>query len=237
MISVCIATYNGADYIAEQLQSILPQLSKEDEIVISDDCSTDNTADIVARFRDERIRFLPAKEKLGSTNNFFRAIDASKGEILFLADQDDVWLPGRVERCVKELETADLVVTDCRVVDNELKMLYPSLFRLYGLHEGLWHNLLRCGFYGSLMAMRRSVVERARPWPKNELLKHDWWLGMVAEKTGKVRFLSDKQYVLYRRHEGTETQVSANPFKRSKRSLKTKLLARLCMAREIQKIQ
>ena len=233
MISVCIATYNGAAFIEEQLKSILSQLSSADEVVISDDGSTDGTTDIICRIKDERIRLLPSHESLGSTGNFFRAIDASKGAIIFLADQDDVWLSGRVERCLKELETADLVVTDCAVTDEGLNVVYPSLFRLYGLRQGLLHNLLRCGYYGSLMAMRRSVVERARPWPENELLKHDWWLGMVAEKTGRVRFVSDKQYVLYRRHEGTETQVSKSLFKRSNRSLKTKIMARLCMAREI----
>ncbi|MBO4621699.1 MAG: glycosyltransferase family 2 protein [Paludibacteraceae bacterium] len=229
-----MATYNGAAFVEEQLRSILAQLGENDEIIVSDDGSTDATLAVIRAVNDPRIRLLPPHEPLGSTRNFYRALDAAQGNIIFLSDQDDVWLPGRVEHCLKELEKAYLVVTDCQVVDESLQVLYPSLFRLYGLREGLWHNLLRCGFYGSLMAMRRSVVERAKPWPKNdELIKHDWWLGMVAEKTGTVRFVDDRQYVLYRRHQGTETSVDARLMHRSKRSLKTKIVARLCMAKEI----
>lgn len=229
-----MATYNGAAFVEEQLRSILAQLGENDEIIVSDDGSTDATVAVIRAVNDPRIRLLPPHEPLGSTRNFYRALDAAQGNIIFLSDQDDVWLPGRVERCLKELEKANLVVTDCQVVDESLQVIYPSLFRLYGLREGLWHNLLRCGFYGSLMAMRRSVVERAKPWPKNdELIKHDWWLGMVAEKTGTVRFVDDRQYVLYRRHQGTETSVDARLMRRSKRSLKTKIVARLCMAKEI----
>lgn len=229
-----MATYNGAAFVEEQLRSILAQLGEHDEIVVSDDGSADATLAVIQAVNDPRIRLLPPHEPLGSTRNFYRALDAAQGDIIFLSDQDDVWLPGRVERCLEELGTADLVVTDCQVVDESLQALYPSLFKLYGLREGLWHNLLRCGFYGSLMAMHRSVVERAKPWPKNdELIKHDWWLGMVAEKTGTVRFVADRQFVLYRRHEGAETRVDTRIMHRSKRSLKTKIVARLCMAKEI----
>ena len=234
MISVCMATYNGAAFVEEQLRSILAQLGEKDEIIVSDDGSTDATLAIIQAVGDPRIRLLPPHEPLGSTRNFYYALDAAKGDIIFLSDHDDVWLPGRVERCLEELRKADLVVTDCQVVDESLQILYPSLFKLYGLREGLWHNLLRCGFYGSLMAMHRSVVERAKPWPKNdELIKHDWWLGIVAEKTGTVRFISDTQYVLYRRHDKTETIVSRNILHRSRRSLTTRIMARMAMAKQL----
>ena len=235
MISVCIATYNGAAYIREQIQSILPQLGKDDEIVVSDDGSTDETLMIIKAIHDERIIVLPPHEQLGSTRNFYNAIDSAKGDIIFLADQDDIWLPGRVKRCLKELGTADMVVTDSQVVDEHLQLVYPSLFQLYDLHAGFWHNLMHCGFYGSMMAMRKEIVDKARPWPENELIKHDWWLGMVAEKMGRVRFVADQQYMLYRRHDGTETVVSNNLLKRSKRSLKVKLMARIEMLNEISK--
>ena len=82
--------------------------------------------------------------------------------------------------------------------------------------------------------MHRSVVERAKPWPKNdELIKHDWWLGIVAEKTGTVRFIYDTQYVLYRRNDKTETIVSRNILHRSRRSLTTRIMARMAMAKQL----
>ena len=105
MISVCIATYNGARYIAEQLASILKQLSAEDEVVVSDDGSTDGTIDIVRSLNDRRIRIVDGPRRHSPTLNFEWALRNAKGEYIFLADQDDVWLEDKVTKCVEELQT------------------------------------------------------------------------------------------------------------------------------------
>ena len=97
MISVCIATYNGARYIGEQLASILKQLSAEDEVVVSDDGSTDGTLDIVRSFNDRRIRIVDGPRRHSPTLNFEWALRNAKGEYIFLADQDDVWLPDKLK--------------------------------------------------------------------------------------------------------------------------------------------
>ena len=228
MISVCVTTYNGAEFIEAQLRSILAQLSKADEVIVSDDGSTDGTLEIIRGLQDKRIRILEHPH-VGVTRNFYAAMDAAKGEYIFLADQDDVWLEKKVSRCVELLRDFDLVVTDAKVTDSELHVVEESLFAVLKSREGLWKNWFACTFYGSTMAFRRSVLESARPYPSEATIAHDWWIGMVAEMTGKVCFVKEP-YVLYRRHEGTMTQVNRKSLlTRSSRPLHVKIRARMCM--------
>lgn len=228
MISVCVATYNGAEYIEAQLRSILVQLSKDDEVIVSDDGSTDGTLEIIRGLNDKRIQILQ-QPHIGVTRNFYVALDHAKGEYIFLADQDDVWLEKKVSRCVELLQANDLVVTDAKVTDAELNVVEESLFTVLNSREGLWKNWFACTFYGSTMAFRRAILEAARPYPSSAAIAHDWWLGMVAEMTGKVSFVQEA-LVLYRRHAGTMTQVNRKSFlTRSSRPLHVKTRARVHM--------
>ena len=228
MISVCVATYNGADYIEAQLRSILAQLSSKDEVIVSDDGSTDATLDIIRGLNDKRVKILE-QGHVGTTRNFYAALDQAHGEYIFLADQDDVWLEGKVKCCVEQLLTYDLVVTDAIVTDEKLNEVAPSLFRLMGSREGLWKNWFACTFYGSAMAFRRSVLEASRPYPSAKYIAHDWWIGMVAEMTGKVYFLTEA-FIQYRRHSGTVTQVNNKSFLgRSSRPMHVKIASRIQM--------
>lgn len=228
MISVCVTTYNGANYIEAQLRSILGQLSAHDEVIVSDDGSTDDTLPIIRGIGDKRIRVLEHPH-VGVTRNFYAALDEAKGEYIFLADQDDVWLEKKVSRCLECLQKYDLVVTDAKVTDESLRVVEESLFELLHSREGLWKNWFACTFYGSTMAFRRSVLEAARPYPSAKVIAHDWWVGMVAEMKGKVCFLKEP-FVLYRRHAGTMTQVNRKSFlTRSPRPLHIKITARVCM--------
>ena len=95
MVSVCMATYNGGKYIKEQIDSILGQLSNNDELIISDDNSTDDTVDIINRISDSRVRLFFNKQK-GYTNNFENALKQVRGDIIFLSDQDDIWMDNKV---------------------------------------------------------------------------------------------------------------------------------------------
>lgn len=229
MTSVCIATYNGEQYIDQQLKSILLQLAPEDEVIISDDGSTDATIERIAALADARVRVMQHRRR-GATQNFFAALNEAKGDYIFLADQDDVWLPGKVARCKKLLQEYDLVVSDARITDASLQVIAPSLFQWIGSGEGLFKNWLTCTFYGSAMSFRRSVLEAAKPFPKAAYVAHDWWIGMVAEMTAKVLFLPEP-LLLYRRHDATVTQLSeGNLLTRSARPLHVKLAARCQMA-------
>ena len=224
MISVCVATYNGERFVEEQLRSILSQLGPEDEVIVSDDESTDRTLDIVASLEDPRIRVLHSTAHYFKWN-FHNALQAAKGNIIFLSDQDDVWLQGKVEKCVKALEDVDLVIHDSRVVDNDMNVVQPSFFRFYGSGPGLLKNSLNNTYFGSCMAFRRSVLEAALPFPKSNEIGHDIWLGLVAEMTGKVQFL-DEPLLLYRRHDLSRTNLTQSLLNRSKRSIVTKVWSR-----------
>lgn len=229
MISVCVATYNGAEYIEPQLQSILSQLAPTDEVIVSDDGSSDGTPARIEALHDPRIRVI-TQSHVGATQNFYATMEQAQGEYIFLADQDDVWLPNKVARNIELLQGYDLVVCDARVTDAALHEISPSLFRQLGSREGLIKNWLFCTFYGSSMAFRRSVLEAAKPFPKGKYMAHDWWIGMVAEMTGRVLFLPEPM-ILYRRHGGNVTELNnQSVLTRSSRSLRDKIGARLQMA-------
>ena len=214
MISVCMATFNGGKFIREQLESILSQLPPDAEIIIADDGSTDDTLLVVDSLNVSRIRVLPAERHLGVIYNFERALRASKGEIIFLADQDDVWLPGKVEMCLAALNEADLVMHDAW-------MLSPSgasdftwtrtgkLSDIRTYRSGVVANWWKNSFTGCCMAFRRNVLDKALPFPKN-LPMHDQWLGLVAEKYFKVSYVNEP-LVEYRQHSSNATHIEKSP--------------------------
>ena len=140
MISVCIATYNGEKYIKEQLDSIINQIKEDDEIVISDDNSTDRTLEIINSYKDKRIKIYHSNAR-NFKKNFENALGNANGDIIFLSDQDDVWIDGKYEMCVSALQKYDLVVTDSTVVDENLNIIYPSFFSYYKSGPGIIKNL------------------------------------------------------------------------------------------------
>jgi len=197
--SVCMATYNGSSYIAEQIQSILEQLGESDELIISDDGSNDGTINIVKSNDDPRIILVHGKGQ-GLIRNFENALSYAKGDIIFLTDQDDIWLKGKVNQCNKQLENekVSLVVTDCKVVDSTLNTLSPSFFQLRHSGGGLLSNLTKNSYLGCCMAFKREVLERSLPFPER-IPMHDWWLGLNSALIGNVVFLKTP-LLLYRRH-------------------------------------
>ena len=150
MISVCIATYNGERFIERQIISILNQLGSEDEIVIADDGSTDNTLAILKRLNDSRLRVVEGAHRHSPIWNFERALEQAKGEYIFLADQDDVWMPEKVAVTMNYLQKYDCVVSDNMTLPqttphNHLRL---RVFRPYRRHIRM--PLLRREFIHSL---------------------------------------------------------------------------------------
>lgn len=203
-VSVCMASFNGAAHILEQITSILDS-PRVDELIVSDDGSTDATRDIVATINDARISLLDGP-RLGLIRNFEHALMHATGDVILLSDQDDVWMPGKVDRMLAALNEADMAVSDCRVVDGNLQERYPSFFRLNHSGPGLWRNLAKNGYLGCCMGMRRRVLDAALPFPP-KVAMHDWWLGLVAERIGRVCFI-DEVWSLYRRH-GANASVTS----------------------------
>lgn len=211
MISVCMISYNGAKYIKEQLDSILCQLSEKDEVIISDDGSTDGTVEIISSYNDPRIKLL--HHKLAHTpykgtmdvcyrvgRNAENAMMKASGDYIFLADQDDVWPEGKVERCVRELQDADLVVTNKMVVDSNLKPLHSGGGVSPLKSATLFNTLTHTPFTGCCMAFRKSLLDYVLPFPKEPLM-HDIWIGLMGMRHGKVRVLQEPM-LFYRRHGG-----------------------------------
>lgn len=234
MNTVCIATYNGEKYIVAQLKSILEQLQPKDEIVVSDDGSTDNTIAKIESVGDKRVRVIHSGYHMVK-KNFENALRAARGDIIFLSDQDDVWLPGKYARCVKELERVDLVCTNSIMTDEDLQVVNEDFFSLYHSGPGILKNAFNNTYYGSCMAFRRKLLDKALPFPKTREIGHDIWLGLVAEMTGTVAFLNTP-YLLYRRHSGTSTQTDAL-WTRSKRPLWRKVWSRVVVLYNIGKFR
>lgn len=227
MISVCMASYNGAKYIKEQIDSILAQLGAEDELIVSDDGSTDTTLDIIGAYSDNRIKLLTNNKRKGVVGNFENALKNAVGDYVFLADQDDVWLTDKVERCLQALQTADFVVHDAIVTDGDLNPTYDSFFALRGFRRGFWSNLLKNGYVGCCMAFRRSVMEYILPFPK-KIAMHDIWIGLMVERKGTIAII-DNPYIYFRRHGDNASDTAG----RSTLSALYKLEYRLRMLYEV----
>lgn len=221
MISVCIPTYNGEKYIKEQLDSILIQLGSNDEVIISDDSSTDNTIKIIEDIKDSRIVLLKNNTFHSPIFNLENALKKSKGDIIFLSDQDDIWLEGKVENIVQLMKIFDCVVTDAIVIDSSKNIIHQSFFEINHSKKGFMHNLIKNSYLGCCMAINRKILDRALPFPKT-IPMHDSWIGLVCEVFGKSYFLR-KAYLYYRRHENNASSTA----EKSKYSLKLKLLHRI----------
>lgn len=230
MISVCMATYNGEKYIREQVDSILAQLGGEDELVVSDDGSSDATLSILRSYGDPRIRLSHNTLRHGVNGNFENALRQAQGDYIFLADQDDVWLPGKVQTCIEALRTADLVVHDCIVTDSGLKTTHESFFALHGSRPGFWHNWFRNSYVGCCMAFRREMLDRALPIPARMSALHDCWIGLLAEVFGRTEFLPFAG-IRFRRHERNTSATASG----SKFSLSSRIGCRIGLLRFVSK--
>ena len=223
MISVCMAVKNGARFLSSQLDSILPQLTAEDEIIISDDHSTDTTYAVLNLYSDPRIRLIK-NAKSGLVSNFENSLLASRGEIIFLADQDDIWMPDKIAQTLPFFKQYDLVVSDCKIVNDKLEILHDSFFDFNSSGKGLIRNLFYNSYMGCCMAFKKSLLKKALPFP-SKLITHDQWLGLIAELYGKVIFNREK-LILHRRHD----KNASSTFYKSKFNVFDKFSHRLHLA-------
>ena len=217
-ISVACCTYNGAAFLREQLDSLLRQTVRPDEIVIVDDRSNDDSVAIANGFAadagDVRVVVSTNASNLGIVANFERAISLTSGDVIFLCDQDDVWHPSKIEtlrdRFVARPDLA-FVFGDARLVDAVGRPLPASLFVALEMgrrertlvRDGRAYEALlgRNLATGATSALRRSLFERARPFPSEWI--HDEWLAIVAAATGAIDFV-DAPLVDYRQHGGNQ---------------------------------
>ena len=206
-ISVCMATRNGARFIHRQLASILMQLGPLDEVVISDDSSTDGTVDIVKSFGDRRIRLYENNTFFSPVFNFENCLKKATGKIIVLSDQDDVWLENRmavIEEAFKDGQNPiHLIVTDGYVVDENENVIEDSIFKKLGAGKGILKNIYDNTYPGCCLAFSRELLQVALPFPKG-IPMHDMWLGILGEMFGRVDFVAEKT-IKYRKHPGSMT--------------------------------
>jgi len=195
-----MATYNGGKFIFHQIESILAQLSIDDELIISDDGSTDDTITIAKSFNDPRVKFFLNGRRRGPVGNFENALSKASGDIIFLADQDDKWLENKIRKHLKLHAEYDLVISDARIVNEFGEIIGNSFFEERGSKPGLINNLVKNSYHGCCMSFNRKILNQALPFPPN-IHMHDWWIGLVAELKGKTHFCSDR-LINYVRHQG-----------------------------------
>ncbi len=190
MISVCIATHNGGAYLSQQISSILSQILPDDEIVISDDGSTDDSIKIIESFRDKRIKLVHYRQLsingnrhknfIYATRNFENALRYAKGDFIFLCDQDDIWYPNKIKICVSVLTKYDFVKHDYTLIDKNGKILELNHYN-YKYYNKLTviKALKDLPFRGCCMAFRKSVIDSCMPFP-SKCFQHDSWIGINA---------------------------------------------------------
>lgn len=223
MVSICMATYNGGKYIKEQLDSILLQIKCYDEIVVSDDGSTDNTLDIIKKINDPRIKVLNHVKRYAkysfdyTTHNFENAISNCCGDFIFLSDQDDVWMPNKYFLMMNALDNSDIVVSDCSIVNDNLKLIKRSKFESEKINNRIWNNVVRNKNIGCCMAFKRSILKTILPFPRFGVAQ-DFWIAVYGGLFYKVCYIN-QPLILYRRHDENVSSTS----KKSTNSLSIKL--------------
>ena len=212
MISIALCTYNGEKYLQEQLGSIEQQTMVPDELVVCDDRSSDSTMEILGSFK-ERVSF-PVhihqnETNLGALKNFEKAINLCQGKWISLCDQDDSWLPNKLEILSRKMEqmeaavgesTPILIHTDAIVGDESLNKIANSLWEFQGTYPQKGHSLSRLlsqnVVTGCTALFNRALWSRAFPIPEKAVI-HDWWLALVASAFGKMGHVPEST-IIYR---------------------------------------
>lgn len=220
-VSVAMVTYNGECYLREQLDSILESIGEQDEVIISDDGSQDDTRLILDEYakRDNRIKVLQGPGK-GVKANVDFALRACNGKYIFLSDQDDIWIKEKVKRVLSAfLKTKSrVVIHDATVVGSDgQKVVMDSFFRFRNSGSGVCKNVWKNTYIGCCMAFRRELLDTLLPIP-DSIEMHDQWIGVINDVTGDDScFLKDK-LICYRRHEDNQSALQHYGFSKMLRN-------------------
>lgn len=209
-IDVLMATYNGEKYLEEQINSILNQTYQNIRLIISDDCSKDGTKEILKKYqKDERIEIHYQEKNLGYIKNFEFLIKQETNPLFMLADQDDIWLPEKIEKSYETLKNnnADLVFGDLEVVDENLKTIHKSFGEFMRLNRKIKKcinsykvNYLYNCVTGCTTLCKKEMISKIMPVPnKSEYVPHDHWLGIIVGVNGKLAYMP-QSYIKYRQH-------------------------------------
>jgi glycosyltransferase involved in cell wall biosynthesis len=215
MFSVAMCTYNGARFVAEQLESVAAQTRPPAELVVCDDGSTDETPAIVERFARRApfpVRLHLNERNLGSTQNFGRAVGLCAGGLIALSDQDDVWQPSKLERLGARFAArpeVGLIFTDAELVDERLRPVGRGLWESVGfgpkerrlIRGGRAVDLLLPGWHvtGATLAFRAEFKPLVLDIPDDLGMLHDGWIALLVAAAAEVDYL-DEPLIRYRQH-------------------------------------
>ena len=216
-VSVAMATYNGEKYLEEQLDSILSQTLKPSEIIVCDDQSTDGTREILDRYQQKGLlKYFVNDKRLGFIGNFKRAVSlTSPDSYIALSDQDDIWLPEKIQAAsdlllkIEGTKRPAMVYSDLVLVDEKRNLLNNSFRNELG--QGGYTHCLETLLFGSFvngctMLMNPKMRNYFSSIPDNGALNHDTWMTLIAYTFGEVAVVPDS-LILYRRHRNNATDV------------------------------
>ncbi|MDD5272938.1 MAG: glycosyltransferase family 2 protein [Methylovulum sp.] len=202
LVSVVIATYNGEHFLHEQIDSIIQQTYKNIEIIAVDDCSTDNTISILNEYATRHANFtvIQNEKNIGYQKNFEKGFLLAKGDYIAPCDQDDIWLPTKVEILVSHIGSHAIAYCNSAFIDRSGKVLGIKMNdtkTLTNFNSPIMYSV-GASAPGHAMLITKQLAMAAMPFPL--LLSHDTWLGFVATFDNSLKFV-DEVLVLYRRHE------------------------------------
>lgn len=216
MISVAIATYNGEKFLREQLESLYSQTRVPDEIVVSDDCSTDCTIEILEEFRQKYgLRYIVHENKLGINKNFEEAIRACKGNYIAICDQDDIWFPNKIQESykkIKEIEISDdllpcIVSSQIYHINAKGELISTSRHIRKDTYRAEDTLLYPPGStQGCSLMFNRQLLSALKPFPSINVCLYDAYIGMVCASIGKKYNMA--QPLMYYRHHSNNVVAS-----------------------------
>ena len=223
-ISIALCTCEGSFFLPEQLESLMEQSLLPGELVVSDDASTDGTVQLLEAFTEKapfEVKLVQNETRLGAVQNFNQALGLCRGRYVALCDQDDTWLPGRLESSLQAMEEAEkqwgskmplLVHSDLKVVDAGGEVVNSSFMKMRKIRhierQPLSKLLAQNFVTGNTVLINRPLLEAALP-VAGDAIMHDWWLALVAAALGKIVFIEEPT-VLYRQH--SQNVIGANDF-------------------------
>ncbi len=215
-IAILMATYNGAEFLGEQIDSLLAQTFQDWHLYVHDDGSTDSTKAVLERYADEhpdKITLLHYPAQGGACQNFLSLLERTEAPYYMFCDQDDVWLPEKVELSLTELKRQEqlypgkgvVVYTDLQIVDEKLSVVYPSMWK----HSGVYPQYLRTfGDFGGHTAtvtgcsmLFNQKAKASCAYPSDKATMHDIWVCLCTLRRGGIVKGCDSPLVLYRQHE------------------------------------
>lgn len=207
-ISVALATYNGEKYIKKQIESILPQLIEGDEIIVSDDGSSDSTVKIIEELNKNNYIKIYNGPKKGFNKNFENAIVNCKNNYIFICDQDDEWMPNKIDTVLDNFnDSIDCIRHDAVVVDDNDNILIESYNKYRKSNTSYIKNIKKNTFTGCCMCIRKEWLIKLLPFPNGVF--YDAWIGILSCKKKNVKIIDDK-LIKWCRHEGTVTKLKRN---------------------------